>query len=201
MIEPTNTGPRPAPLPIIPRPRPPESLAAYLRRLAKANHIRPSLLRSYLVEPPHNFGSVRASRLAAVTGRSAQALLRAFPDLQSAPRPRSLSSRRRQHNADRQELFEAIRREARTNFDIRSLTAKFGVHSRTIVQALVGVEIPAYVPPKNNPILEPFREYIDALLAAQPNISILAVWEHLVDHHACDVSYGTIRDYIGRQRR
>jgi hypothetical protein len=76
----------------------------------------------------------------------------------------------------------------------------FGVPSRTIIKALARVERPVSMP-RNNPILEPFRPHIDALLSAQPPITIWAIWTALVDDHDADVSYGTVRDYVARHRR
>jgi hypothetical protein len=192
--------PLPAPLPIPVRPHPPESVHAYIRRLAQANHLRPSYLRIYLSEPPQHISSVRAPRLAAASGRSIQALLRAFPDLQAVPRRRQPRDRKINRDAAQDELFNAIRREARSTFNIRTLTKMFGVPNRTIIKALARVDRPVSMP-KNNPILEPFRPHIDALLTAQPGITIWAVWEIIVDEHHAEVSYGTVRDYISRQRR
>ena len=192
--------PLPAPLPSPVRPRPPESVNAYVRRLAHANHLRPSYLRIYLSQPPQYLGSVRAPRLAAASGRSIEALLRAFPDLQATPRQRQPRDQRINHDAAQDELFEAIRDEARGTFNIRTLTRMFGVPSRTIIKALARVERPVNMP-RNNPILEPFRPHIDALLSAQPRITIWAIWTALVDEHDADVSYGTVRDYVARHRR
>jgi hypothetical protein len=191
--------PLPAPLPIPVRPRPPESINGYIRRLARANHLRPSYLRIYLAQPPQFIGSVRAPRLAAASGRSVEALLHAFPDLQAAPRPRQVRTRRLTHDAAQEKLFEAIRAEARTTFSIRTLMRTFGVPSRTIIKALARVEQPVGIS-KNNPILEPFRRHIDALIT-NPAVTIWSIWITLVDEHDADVSYGTVRDYVSRQRR
>lgn len=191
--------PLPPPLPIPVRPRPPESINAYIRRLARANHLRPSQLRSYLCQPPQYTGSVRAPRLAAATGRTVDALLHTFPDLQAAPRPRQVRARRLTRDAAQEKLFEAIRAEARTTFSIRTLRKTFGVTSRTIIKALARVEQPKATS-KNFPSLQAFRHHIDPLIT-NPSVTIWSIWMTLVDEHDADVSYGTVRDYVTRQRR
>ncbi len=58
------------PLPIRPRPGAGEPSEAYIRRLALANHLRPSYLRGYLAGPPRYLGAIRPERLAALSGRT-----------------------------------------------------------------------------------------------------------------------------------
>lgn len=191
--------PLPAPLPIPVRPKPSESVNAYVRRLAYANHLRFSHLRIYLSQPPHFIGSVRAPRLAAASGRSIEALLHAFPNLQATPRPQQRRTHQITPDAAQEELFEAIRAEARTTFNIRTLMKTFGVPSRTIIKALARVERPAPTP-KNNPVLEPFRQHIDALIT-NPAVTSWSIWTILVDEHSADICYSTVRNYVTRQRR
>ena len=74
------------PLPV-PLPQPGETASTYARRLAQANHLRPSYLRSVLCGPQHRTGAIRLWRLAAVSGRSVSALEHALADL--TPQPRS----------------------------------------------------------------------------------------------------------------
>lgn len=81
---------RPQPLPVIPRPRRDETLGSYVRRLALANHLRPSYLRQYLCAPPTYQGSVRAARLAVLTNRTVDTLTRHFTTLQTQARPHRL---------------------------------------------------------------------------------------------------------------
>jgi hypothetical protein len=56
---------RPRRLPIQVPLRPGESPDSFIRRLAIANHLRPSYLRTYLNDPPGQIGSIQAWRLAA----------------------------------------------------------------------------------------------------------------------------------------
>ncbi|HEV3294119.1 MAG TPA: helix-turn-helix domain-containing protein, partial [Streptosporangiaceae bacterium] len=71
----------PVPLPIRPRPRRGETTESYARRLAHANHLRPSYLRAFLCDPPRRTGAIRPWRLAAISGRSVRALQHALAGL------------------------------------------------------------------------------------------------------------------------
>lgn len=80
--------PRPLdPLPIRVRPQRAETTESYARRLARANHLRPSYLRAFLCDPPQRTGAIRPWRLAALSGRSARALEHALADLAPQPGP------------------------------------------------------------------------------------------------------------------
>ena len=77
-----SQAPRPlAPLPVRLRPQRAETTESYARRLARANHLRPSYLRTFLGDPPRRTGAIRPWRLAAISGRSVRALEHALADL------------------------------------------------------------------------------------------------------------------------
>ncbi len=83
-----SQAPRPlAPLPIRLRPRRAETTESYARRLARANHLRPSYLRAFLCDPPRRTGAIRPWRLAAISGRSVRALEHALADLTQGSPP------------------------------------------------------------------------------------------------------------------
>jgi len=76
----------PAPLPPLPvrvRPRNGEMLSSYVRRLARANHLKPSYLHLLLRPTPVN--CIQASRLAALSGRPAWTLAQALAGLAMEP--------------------------------------------------------------------------------------------------------------------
>ena len=84
-----SQGSRPlAPLPIRLRPQRAETAESYARRLARANHLRPSYLRAFLCDPPRRTGVIRPWRLAAISGRSVRALEHALADLTQGSPPR-----------------------------------------------------------------------------------------------------------------
>lgn len=216
---------RPQPLPVIPRPRRDETLGSYVRRLALANHLRPSYLRLYLCAPPTYQGSIRAARLAVLTNRTVDALTRHFTTLQAEARPHrlhpepdtptphepepdepprrrrsiaSLAKKRGQKGA--RELLNAIRHEAKINPSLRSITRKFRVQADTVLLALTTDPNPTTPSrrrtPRRNRIFDPYAHIIDDLLAQNPTISRWEIWEHLVDEHGAELSYGSVRDYI-----
>jgi hypothetical protein len=88
------------------------STSSYVRRLARANHLRPAYLRQYLASPKD--GTIRIELLAVIAGRSPAALEHALADLGRPQgtiphqRPRVVPDR----NAARASLFTAIRRHA-----------------------------------------------------------------------------------------
>ena len=89
----------PPPLPVRVRPAAGETVESYIRRLASANHLRPSLLHLYVRSRGSPDGAVRLPRLAAVSGSTPAALSRALtglpvPGWPRAWRPASLETTR-----------------------------------------------------------------------------------------------------------
>jgi hypothetical protein len=81
LVEPLGTI---RPLPVLPRPRPTDTLDSYIRRLAIANHLKPGHLRAYLCQPPEHHGRPRLDRTAAISGRPQSTLQQALSDLRCA---------------------------------------------------------------------------------------------------------------------
>ena len=79
------------PLPIRVRPHPAETVASYVVRLARANHLQPSYLHAYLCGPPDWHGAADLGRLAVLCGRPVSVLQRALggptPARQPTPEP------------------------------------------------------------------------------------------------------------------
>ena len=108
----------------------------------------------------------------------------------------------------RVELFEAIRRDARRQgLGIRALAARYGVHRRTVRDALA-----CPWPPERKkrsysaPRLDPARPLIDGMLREdltaprKQRHTARRVWQRLVDEHQLVVSYSTVRTYVARRR-
>ena len=109
----------------------------------------------------------------------------------------------------RVELFEAIRRDARLEeLSIRGLADRYGVHRRTVRQALTAAEPPARkTPARTAPRLDPAKAVIDAMLREDLDAprkqrhTARRVRERLIDEHGLgEVTYSTVRDYV-RVRR
>lgn len=187
----------PARLPIRVRPIAGESVESYIRRLAQANHLRPSMLHLHVRNPAAPAtGAVRPQRLAAASGSTLAALTHALVGL---PKPRPATGRPRpagESQAERKaRLFAAIRADAKHGLSMRQLAARHRTGFRMVRQALTS---PTPAPRKriNRPvsITAPVRDVIDALVGQ--DLTVWQVWTCVVDEHEAEVSYGIVRAYV-----
>ena len=109
----------------------------------------------------------------------------------------------------RVELFEAIRRDARVEeLSIRGLADRYGVHRRTVRQALAAAEPPARkVPVRSAPRLDPAKALIDDMLREDLDApkkqrhTARRIRDRLIDEHALtEITYSTVRDYVHDRR-
>ena len=190
-----------APLPIRPRPAAGEPVSSYVRRLARANHLRPSYLHGYLAGPPDYLRAISPQRLAVLSGRTAAVLERTLTGLTRPGRGTpGQPSGRVTRAADKPGLFAAIRRDAQDGHSIRALAARHRVHRRTIRQALAGPVPPRRKTPQRTSALNRLHDPIMAMLTAEPGLTVRQVWERLLDEHDAGISYATVRDYVIRLR-
>lgn len=199
----------PDPLPVTVRPRTGEPVTSYLFRLAEANHLRPSILRTIVNDPPDPNGAFRLDRLAALCGRDVSALRPALTGL-AAPRARpgavgfheQRKAAAEQRYLDRLARYEAIRADAqRIDITQAELCRLHNVAEDTVRNALAGA---APTPPgtrtrdKPAPTLDPVRNLIDQMHAR--GMSAKLIWTELVDTHHAEVSYPTVRKYLSTRR-
>jgi hypothetical protein len=200
-----HDGSRLAPLPVRARPRRGEAADSYLRRLAAANHLRFSYLRRYLASPEGSYGPIDPGKLAALAGRELPAILHALPELAPAgPRPgaRQYTEEdiRRNHAAKRAK-YAAIRRAASNGMSGRAIERRHHVGRRTIVKALTSGDPPERKKIRREPAaLGGLHGHIDAMIAANPQITIAAIWDRLADEHGTTVAYPTLRTYVSKRR-
>ncbi len=193
---------RPRRLPIQVRLRPGESVDSFIRRLATANHLRPSYLRTYLNHPPGTIGSLQLTRLAQVTGRTTHALTHVFPGLDPAPRAAKQVTRT-QPRIDEPapvDVATTIRIHAGRDELVNKLSRQFTVHRQTIIKALTGQPPHRRRQASTYPILAPHLDQIGRLLADNPDATCMSVWKTLTEEHHAEVSYGTVRAYLSDTR-
>jgi hypothetical protein len=107
----------------------------------------------------------------------------------------------------RVELFALIRRDARRGDSIRAMAKRYQVHRRTVRQALAQLTPSRRkIPARRATRLEAFKPAIDAMLRAdlaaprKQRHTVRRIWSRLVDEHAAELSYSTVRDYVARRR-
>lgn len=200
MVTPDD-GPLPPPLPVRVRPVAGETAESYIRRLAQANHLRPSLLQVYVRNPDVPIGAIRLRRLAAVSGSTRTALAFALTGLTPASRRQLPSPSPAESQAARKaRLFGIIRDDDARGMSIRQIAARHHIHRRMVRQALAE---PAGPPPRKRgtrpaPAISPIQDVLDKL-ADQP-LTVWEIWTTVTDQHDSGASYTAIRDYI-RSRR
>jgi hypothetical protein len=196
-----DDGPLPPPLPVRVRPAAGETIDSYIRRLARANHLRPSLLQVYVRNPDIPTGAIRLRRLAAASGSTLTALTRALTGLTPASEAhRPPPSPAESQAARKARLFGIIRNDAARGMSIRQIAGRRHVHRRMVRQALAE---PAGPPPRKRgtrpaPAIGPIQDVLDKL--ANEPLTVWEIWTTVTDQYDSDASYAAIRDYI-RSRR
>jgi hypothetical protein len=198
------TAGQPPPLPVRPRPRHGETADSYLRRLAAANHLRFSYLRRYLARPQDSYGPIDPGRLATLAGRELPTILHALPELAPAARPparRYTDEDIQRSHAAKREKHAAIRRDADNGLSGRAIQRKHHVGRRTIINALASAGPPERKKIHREPAaLNGLQDRIDAMIHADPQIAIAAIWQRLADDHSTTVAYATLRTYVVSRR-
>jgi transposase len=104
------------------------------------------------------------------------------------------------------ELFEEIRKSdaGKDSPSVRELSRRFGVHRRTVRQALdSALPPPRKSTERSSPSLGPWKATIDGWLVADELVpkkqrhTARRIFERLVDEHDADVSESTVRRYVG----
>jgi hypothetical protein len=174
---------QPPPLPVRPRPRRGETADSYLRRLADANHLRFTHLRRYLARPEGSYDPIDPGRLAALAGRELPAILPALPDLAPSPRPpvrRYTEEEVQRNHAAKREKYAAIRRDAGNGMSERAIERK-KIHREPAAP-------------------DGLHDHIEAMITADPEIAIAAIWERLANEHGTTVAHPTLRTYVVSRR-
>ena len=191
-----DDGPLPPPLPVRVRPAAGETIESYIRRLARANHLRPSLLQVYVRNPGVPAGAIRMRRVAAVSGSTVTALTRALTGLpptrgqHRAPPPgESRADRKARLSASSAMTPRAACPSGRSPA-VTAFTAAWSArHSRR-----PSGRRPRRRAARPAQITGPIRDVLDEL--ASESRTIWEIWTIAIDEHDSDASYAAIRDYI-----
>jgi transposase len=108
---------------------------------------------------------------------------------------------------DRVALFAAVREDHRRGLGVRAIARKYGVHRRTVREALESpVPAPRKVPERASPGRDSVAPLIDAMLIEDLDAprkqrhTARRVWVRLRDEHDADVSYSYVAKYVARRR-
>ncbi|CAM5476924.1 hypothetical protein STENM223S_05612 [Streptomyces tendae] len=197
--------PRFAPLPIRLRPCQGESIGSYIRRLARANHLKPSFLHCYLCGPPQWFGKPLLDNLATATGHTPEALRRTLADANSlrgngTDRPLRRYPRKNPSAQRWRHLAGRIAREAQRGTQIRALAQRHHLRPWEIRLAL---EIPRLTSPEihqlSDPITGDLADLIESMIGQ--GLNRRQIWQILFDHHDHLVTYDSLNYYFRTTRR
>ena len=188
-------------LPVRVRPRAGEAVHTYVRRLAIANHLRPSYLHGFLIGPPFWQGlKPRPDRLAVLSGIPEEHLARALVH------PAALLIQIKHSDWDKPEdrqaqLFLQIRRftEGR-GLHLRTIAAHFNVTRGTVRRALRTPEPPrADIIRRRQLAIEPIRPLIDPM--ADEGLLPKQIWDRLYDDYDIAVTnLAPIVRYVAARR-
>jgi hypothetical protein len=177
-------------------------------RLAVANHLPPSYLRRLITPGRHGMGPIDPDKLASVSGRTTDIILRVFAELAARARPRRAGTaieqreQTRRNAAAKRRRYAAIRRDYNAGISRRAIQRKHKVGRRTVTAALTSPVPPPRKkhPDRGRPSLGDLTTHIDAFLAAKPAASSREIWEHLLNDHHAAVSYGAVNSYVVDRR-
>ena len=94
-----------------------------------------------------------------------------------------------------------IRRDYGAGMSGRTIEREHHVGRRTIIKALASADPPERKKIRREPTaLNGLHNHINAMIAADPQITIAAIWERLADEHGTAIAYPTLRTYVSSQR-
>jgi len=183
-------------LPVQIRPQFGETADSYIRRLARANHLKPSYLHGFLTGTPNWFGRPQLERLAVLADRSPEVLERVLTDIRPPRRRRKPGPPRKPRRTTKAELYQRIRRDAEAEgLSGRALVRRHHVTWRTVRAALNSPEPQPRKPlPRRSTVIDPVQHLIDPMIEA--GRTSMEIWVSLMDEHDISISYGRIRAYV-----
>ena len=198
----TDTGDRPTlrPLPVRVAPRLGEGTDNYLRRLARANHLKPSYLNT-LASPRSNTGRPDITLLAQLAARRPADLRRALADAPGKPLPeqREPAGQPEPPEDDFQRRIDLLfaYSDLRKGIPLRIIARRYKLHPRELRQSV------QRQPPRRLtrviPDNDTQRRRIRALAGA--GRSTAYIWARMMDDHDTPLTNAAISDFLRRGRR
>jgi hypothetical protein len=106
----------------------------------------------------------------------------------------------RNHDAKRAK-YAAIRRDASNGMSARAIERRRHAGRRTIVKALASATPAEPKKISREPAaLNGLHGHIGAIIAANPQVTIAAIWERLAGEHGTTVACPTLRAYVSNRR-
>ncbi|MGW4889710.1 hypothetical protein [Streptomyces murinus] len=188
-------------LPVQVMPRLGEGTDSFVRRLARANHLKPSYLHGILCGPPLWFGKPRVERLADVTGRTVTNLEQALFDVRTARRRYRTGPGGSRLRLSQEGLYMRIQNAARDEgLTVRDLAARYRIPDQVIRNTLLhNRPLARDLPARQGPVTRPIEPLIDSMMDA--GCGARQIWTALMDEHGTSVSLGTLSRYMSKRRR
>ena len=195
----TDMGARPTlrPLPVRVAPRLGEGTDNYLRRLARANHLKPSYLNT-LASPRSNTGKPDIALLAQLAARRPADLLRALADAPGKPLPEPVGQPEPPED-DFQRRIDLLfaYSDLRKGIPRQIIARRYKLHPRELrqsVQRQPPRRLTRFIPDDDTQ-----RRRIRALAGA--GRSTAYIWARMMDDHDTPLTNAAINDFLRRGRR
>lgn len=184
------------PLPVRVRPRPAQTIDSYISGLARANHIRPSLLHGHISEQTIAAPKPNLDRLAALSGFPVDVLRRTLTSPAAYLIRVKPSSELADAENDQAQHFFRIQQDADgRGLTVRTLAERHQVSRRTVRQALRAPRtLPHQLTRKNVPVIAPFKHLIIPML--EERLAPSEVWDRLISDHGITLSRGPLGTFI-----
>lgn len=183
-------------LPIRVRPRPTQTVGSYVSELARANHIRPTLLHTIVSQQTGASPKLNLERLAVLSGLPLGILRRTLAGpaaflIRVRPSPERTNAEN-----DQAQLFFRIHQDADgRGLTVRTLAERHQLSRRIVRRALKAPRaLPHELTRTNIPVIAPFEHLIIPML--EEGITPTALWNRMINDHGITLPRGPLVAFI-----